>query len=51
MAAQVFIPDDRARAAVHDEMRPLVDEADIVQRGVRGDEPDGEIPDDGYAQE
>ena len=51
VAAQVFIPDDRARAAIHDEVRPLVDEADIAQRCLRRQEPDAEIPDEHDAQQ
>lgn len=29
--AQVFKPDDAARATIHDEVRPLVDELDIIK--------------------
>ena len=32
MAAQVFYPNDRTGATIHDEVGPFVDERDIVER-------------------
>ena len=35
MAAQVLDPDDAARATIHDEVGPFVDEGDVVERRFR----------------
>lgn len=50
MAAQVLPPDDGARAAVHQEVSPLVEKGDVSQfRHLGRHEPDAEIPDQYYA--
>ena len=45
MAAQVLDPDDAARAAIHDEVGPLVDEGDVVERRLRKNGGERQNPD------
>ena len=49
MAAQVLNPDDGARAAIHDEVSPFVDEGDIVERRLREYGGERQNPDKRYA--
>lgn len=51
MTTNIFIPDDRARSTIHDEMCPFVYEIHIVQRCFGRHEPDAEIPYEDYAQQ
>ena len=51
MATQVFPPNDRTEAAVHDEVGPFIGELHIVEGSVRGNEQYAEIPDDGGAKQ
>ena len=37
VAAEVFEPDDRAGASIHDEVGPFVDEGHVVERCLRED--------------
>ena len=49
MAAQVLNPDDGARAAIHDEVGPFVDEGDIVEWSFREYGGERQNPDKRYA--
>ena len=49
MAAQVFNPDDGARAAIHDEVSPFVDEGDIVEWRLWEYGGERQNPDEDYA--
>ena len=49
MAAQVFYPDDGARATIHDEVGPFVDKRHIVERCLREYGGERQNPDEDYA--
>lgn len=52
MMAQILEPDDGARAAIHHEVGPFVEEVDTGQFEFLGwHEPDGQIPDEGDAED
>ena len=51
VAAQIFEPDDAARAAIHDEVGPLVDELDVVEGCLREEGGQREHPDEEDAEE
>ena len=49
MAAKVLNPDDGARAAIHDEVGPLVDKRHIVERRLGKYGGERQNPDEDYA--
>ena len=49
MTAQVLNPDDAARAAIHDEVGPFVDEGDVVEWRLREYGGERQNPDEDYA--
>ena len=49
VVAEVFKPNDRAGASIHDEVCPFVDEGDIVERRLREYGGERKNPDEDYA--